>query len=209
MYMFRIKCRFLHLPHLAIVQQLCFTIQNMYSSTTFSLISLLLFLFLRLGTACVDPAIGSTVDQDCQEITCNPPPAANDDGITVLGTTSGPKKRDVWDPIDRNNTTWPREGYSYQVSPYYKPAAVLRECSGSIVTSFDTIHANLEGRGQTWVSQRNYSEACCTNSTPIRLISGGGAVSTILQADIPFPGGILHIVDKSVILFFQFHSSPS
>ncbi|QDS77288.1 hypothetical protein FKW77_004308 [Venturia effusa] len=168
----------------------------MCSSTLFSQVVLFLISFSGLSTACLPESVGSTVNQNCQEVTCYPPPGANDDPITVLGTTNTNKKRDVWDPIDRNNATWPREEYAYQVSPYYKPAAVLRECSGSVVTSFDTIHANLEGRGQTWVSQRNYSEPCCTNSTPIRLISGGGAVSIVLEADIPFPGGILHIVDK-------------
>lgn len=162
------------------------------------LFALLFLVLLHTGTACLDPGSGSTVDQNSQDTACYPPPAASSDGITMVAEEQGNKKRQVWDPIDRDNATWPREGFAYQVSPYYKPARVLRGCSGSIVTSFDTTHANLEGRGQTWLSQRNYSEACCTDSTPIRLISGGGAVSIVLKADIRFPGGILHIVDKSV-----------
>lgn len=181
----------------------------MYSSLLFSCTPLLILsIFPELGSACLDKQVGDTVDQNCQELACSPPPAANDDGITILATETDDKgKRAVWDPVDRNNTAWPRAGYSYQVSPYYKPAAVLRECSGSVITSFDTTHANLDGRGQSWVSQRNSSEPCCTDSTPIRLISGGGAISTILKADIRFPGGILHIVDKlvnhSIICYFS------
>jgi len=158
---------------------------------------LFLSLFVELGSACLDAGIGSTMNQACQEVVCGADPSTTGDGKTVLGTQkTASGKRAVLDPVDRNNVTWPAEGYSYQVSPYFKPAAVLRECSGSVVTSFDTIHANLNGRGQTWVSQRNYSTPCCTNSTPIRLFSGGGAISTVIQADIFFPGGVLHIVDK-------------
>jgi hypothetical protein len=155
-------------------------------------------LFIQLSsTQCLPDGVGSKVKQPCEEVSCGAPASPVGEGVTVIGTpNTALGKRAVWDPVDRNNVTWPRPDYSYQVSPYYKPAAVLRECSGSIVTSFDTTHANLNGRGQTWVSQRNYSAPCCADNTPIRLFSGGGAVSTIIQADIRFPGGILHIVDK-------------
>jgi hypothetical protein len=174
--------------------------------TSFSLPqAYLLFLFFFIefaysqSSSCPPPNVGNKIGQDCSAVICNAPPTSTSSSITVLATPvtgSNLKKRAAWDPIDQNNVTWPPEGYAYMVSPFYKPAAVLRECSGSIVTSFDTIHANLNGRGQTWVSQRNLSEPCCTNSTPIRILSGGGSVSTVIQADLYFPGGVLHIVDK-------------
>lgn len=135
-----------------------------------------------------------------QECACGAPSGGSQ---TVIATPdSSTSKRDIW---DLDNTTWPRPGYTYQVSPYFKPAAVLRECTGSIVTSYDTIHANLNGRGQTFVSQRNNTS--CVNNTcgaaQIRLYSGHGNFVTIIKEDIFFPGGVIHIADRYVTLLYS------
>jgi hypothetical protein len=120
--------------------------------------------------------------------------AQNDDNdSTPSGSDNGTlSKRDIWD-----NSSWIPAGYSYQVSPYYKPASVLRECSGSIVTTYDTTDANLNGRGQTVVSQRNQLESSCGNGTQgaITLYSGLGKSVKIIHEDIFFPGGVIHITD--------------
>jgi hypothetical protein len=87
--------------------------------------------------------------------------------------------------------------FPYQVSPYFKTAATLRACSGSVVTTYDTKDANLNGRGQTVVSQRNQHGSCCNNGTqqPIRLFSGLGDSVNVIEEDIFFPGGVMHITD--------------
>jgi hypothetical protein len=162
---------------------------------------LLVSLFVVRGTACLDQTTASTVSKDCQETVCGAPPSSESGGITVFATASDdgpPGKRSVWDSVEFNNTVWPPPGFAYQVSPFYKPAAVLRECSGSVITTFDTLRANLDGRGQTVVSQRNLSASCSSSSCePIRIISGNDTAGVrILRPDIRFPGGILHIVDR-------------
>ena len=95
------------------------------------------------------------------------------------------------------NNSWIPSEFRYQVSPYLKTAATLRSCSGSVVTTYDTENSNLYGRGQTVVSQRDLDYSCCnTNLTePIRLFSGLGRSVTVIEEDIFFPGGVIHITD--------------
>jgi hypothetical protein len=81
--------------------------------------------------------------------------------------------------------------HPYQASPYYKPAAVLRGCTGSIITTFDTEDANLNGRGQTVVSQRQ----SCGSTGPIELFSGLGKSVQIVQEDLFIDGWLVHISD--------------
>jgi hypothetical protein len=122
--------------------------------------------------------------------------AAQSDGTS--GSSDGSlSKREIWD-----NSSWIPAGYSYQVSPYFKPASVLRECSGSVITTYDTADANLNGRGQTVVSQQNQLESKCGNGTqgPITLYSGLGKSVKVIHEDIFFPGGVIHITDRKVYL---------
>lgn len=84
------------------------------------------------------------------------------------------------------------EKYPYQLSPYFKPAAVLRGCTGSIVTTYDTEDANLNGRGQTVVSQRK----SCSSTSPIQLFSGLGRSVQVIEEDIYFDGWVIHITDE-------------
>lgn len=101
-------------------------------------------------------------------------------------------KRSIW-----NNNSWIPPEFRYQVSPYLKTAATLRACSGSAVTTYDTENANLYGRGQNFVSQRNPDHSCCDTDSkePIRLFSGFGRSVTVIEEDIFFPGGVIHITD--------------
>ncbi|KAL4917363.1 FAS1 domain-containing protein [Aspergillus aurantiobrunneus] len=88
------------------------------------------------------------------------------------------------------------EQYLYQVSDQLLTAASLRAFAGSIIESLDS-DANLGGRGQAVLShgQRDTAVDACSNTTaPIRLYSGLGNNVTILEEDIPFDGGILHII---------------
>jgi hypothetical protein len=86
--------------------------------------------------------------------------------------------------------------YAYQISPYFKPAAVLRACTGSIVTTYDTEDANLNGRGQTVVSQRR----SCGAAGPIELYSGLGRSVQVIEEDIFWDGWVIHITDGLVSL---------
>ncbi|KAE9976365.1 hypothetical protein EG327_008158 [Venturia inaequalis] len=175
----------------------------MYQSLILPNLSFLfLSIFVERGQAdCLKDVAGNGVKVWCPTVACGSPDPPNNEGVTFIAVqNSGPGdklKRELWDPLLLDNSTWPPPEYTYQVSPYYKLGAVLRECSGSIVTSYDTIHANLNGRGQTFVSQRNASckESGCTNA-PIKLASGLGEIVTILKEDIKFSWGVMHIADK-------------
>ena len=107
--------------------------------------------------------------------------------------------------------------WRYQLSPDFKDAATLRGFTGSIVSTFESSNALLGGASQSIVShgQRDASAGLlstpsnitrrsdpflqsrdvCTSSAPIHLFSGFGNNVTILQENIPFDGGIIHIVD--------------
>jgi len=98
--------------------------------------------------------------------------------------------------------------YLYQVSPNFVDAAALRGFTGSVVSTLDTQDATLGGSSQVFLSHGErdssslsantrrslYGRSLCTNDTsPIHLFSGLGNNVTILKADIPYDGGILHI----------------
>ncbi|KAL4797758.1 FAS1 domain-containing protein [Aspergillus venezuelensis] len=89
------------------------------------------------------------------------------------------------------------EQYLYQVTDQYLTAADLRASTGVVVESLDT-SANLGGRGQAVLShgrrENSSIEANVTSTPPVRLYSGLGDNVTIVQEDIPFDGGILHII---------------
>ncbi|KAL3477305.1 FAS1 domain-containing protein [Aspergillus californicus] len=85
--------------------------------------------------------------------------------------------------------------YLYQVSDTLLTAEDLRGSTGSIIETLDT-ETNLGGRGQAVLShgQRDIPAASSNTSFPIQLFSGLGNNVTILQEDIQFDGGIIHIV---------------
>ncbi|KAF2494955.1 FAS1 domain-containing protein [Lophium mytilinum] len=98
--------------------------------------------------------------------------------------------------------------YLYQLSPNLVDSAALRGFTGSLVPTLDTQDANLGGSAQVFLSHGErdtlstttrrslHERSLCTNATaPIHLFSGLGNSVTILQADIPFDGGILHVTD--------------
>ena len=101
----------------------------------------------------------------------------------------------------------PSNQYLYQMSPNLVDSTAMRSLTGSIVQTFDTQDANLDGRPQVFLSHGerdslastgNYSQSLrrrslCTTTSPIHLFSGMGNNVTILKADIPFNGGIMHI----------------
>ncbi|KAL4864421.1 hypothetical protein BDV12DRAFT_201115 [Aspergillus spectabilis] len=86
------------------------------------------------------------------------------------------------------------EQYQYQVSNQFLTGASLRGFTGSIIETLDT-DANLGGRGQAVLThgQRD-GDSCANASFPIRLYSGLGEEVTILEEDIPWEGGIYHII---------------
>jgi len=98
--------------------------------------------------------------------------------------------------------------YLYQMSPNLVDAAAMRGFTGSVVSTLDTQDANLGGGSQVFLShgERDSSSlsantrrslqgrSICTNDTaPIHLFSGLGNNVTVLKADIPYDGGILHV----------------
>jgi len=85
--------------------------------------------------------------------------------------------------------------YLYQWSPYIIYAAQMRAYTGAIIPTHYTADAILDGRAQSVLShgERDVNGGC--NSTaPIHLFSGRGNNVTILQEDIPFQGGLIHLV---------------
>jgi len=96
--------------------------------------------------------------------------------------------------VENQNLSLVIQEYPYQVSPYFKPAAVLRGCTGSIVTTYDTEDANLNGRGQTVVSQRQ----SCGSAGPIELFSGLGRSVQVIEEDIYWEDWVIHITDGLV-----------
>ncbi|KAL3430683.1 FAS1 domain-containing protein [Aspergillus tetrazonus] len=87
--------------------------------------------------------------------------------------------------------------YLYQVSNQLLTAESLRGYTGSIIETLDT-EANLGGGGQTVLTrgQRGVENACSNTTAPIKLISGLGNAVTIVEEDIPFDGGILHVISS-------------
>jgi hypothetical protein len=164
-------------------------------------IPILLFVGSTYADYCTSADPNITMSSNTQEWGCSGPSTGGQQVTIYLpandsSSDGSPTKRDIWD-----NSSWIPAGFSYQVSPYFKPAAVLRQCSGSVITTYDTKDANLNGRGQTVVSQRAESN-CSANGPqdPIMLYSGLGNVVKIIKEDIFFPGGVIHITDGYVQL---------
>jgi len=101
--------------------------------------------------------------------------------------------------IDFTNESSIPKSLLYQFSPYYKPAAVLKSGTGSVVTTLDIFNSNFGTvRGQSVISQRNTTGGACPVSDPIKLFSGFGDRATVLKEDIFFDGGVIHITDRYV-----------
>ena len=123
---------------------------------------------------------------------------ANGTGGTIFLPNQEPMRRKRQDGQFQNFSLLIQE-YPYQISPYFKPAAVLRACTGSIVTTYDIEDANLNGRGQTVVSQRQ----SCSSTGPIELFSGLGKSVQIIEEDIFFNGWLVHITNGLVEILFH------
>ncbi|KAL5340001.1 hypothetical protein BJX70DRAFT_397240 [Aspergillus crustosus] len=86
------------------------------------------------------------------------------------------------------------EQYQYQSSDQLLTAATLRAYTGSIVQPLN-IYADLGGPGQVVLTRgQRDGDTCGGSPGPIRLYSGLGNEATIVEEDIPFDGGILHII---------------
>ncbi|KAL2846190.1 FAS1 domain-containing protein [Aspergillus pseudoustus] len=84
--------------------------------------------------------------------------------------------------------------FLYQVSDQLVTAADLRGFTGSIIGTLGS-EPGLDGRGQVVLSQgQRASSGACNGTAAIELFSGLGNSITILEEDIEFDGGILHIV---------------
>ncbi|KAJ0419914.1 FAS1 domain-containing protein [Aspergillus carlsbadensis] len=84
--------------------------------------------------------------------------------------------------------------YLYQASDQLLTAADLRGFTGSVIGTLGS-ESTLGGRGQAILSQGQRAAAgACNGTAPIELFSGLGNSITILEEDIEFEGGILHIV---------------
>ncbi|RDW79300.1 fasciclin domain-containing protein [Aspergillus mulundensis] len=90
----------------------------------------------------------------------------------------------------------------YQVSNQLLTQATLRAFTGSVIETLDT-NAGLGGGGQVVLTRGlrdagnrtgNSSLGCVDEAQPVRIYGGLGESVEILEADIPFDGGIFHIV---------------
>jgi hypothetical protein len=87
--------------------------------------------------------------------------------------------------------------YLYQMSPDQKDSATLKAFAGSIVSTYEM----QNGRAQSIITHGIRDDLaaglslCNSSNTPVQLFSGMGSNITILQADIPYQGGIIHITD--------------
>lgn len=95
--------------------------------------------------------------------------------------------------------------YLYQVSDQLLTAADLRNSTGSVIESLST-KANLGGRGQAVISQGQRGDSYDASSS-IGLFSGLGNNVTIVEEDIPFEGGVIHIISGYVVFAFQINKS--
>ncbi|KAF2670406.1 hypothetical protein BT63DRAFT_454597 [Microthyrium microscopicum] len=124
---------------------------------------------------------------------------ANDAGtVFVPQTLSSKFKRDTeagssW--VRRQLATNP--SFLYQISPHVLPSALLRSFTGSVIPTYDYQDAILSGRGQVATTHgARESGGLCNATDPVKIYSGFGDVVTIIKADIPFDGGIIHIVSE-------------
>lgn len=82
--------------------------------------------------------------------------------------------------------------YLYQISDQFFTAADLRNSTGSVIESLNT-NGNLGGRGQAVISHGKRDDSDGTTA-PIGLFSGLGDNVTVVEENIPFDGGIIHII---------------
>ncbi len=82
--------------------------------------------------------------------------------------------------------------YLYQISDQFFTAADLRNSTGSVIESLNT-NGNLGGRGQAVISHGQRGDSDGTTA-PIGLFSGLGDNVTVVEENIPFDGGIIHII---------------
>jgi hypothetical protein len=88
--------------------------------------------------------------------------------------------------------------FLYQASDQRLTAADLRGFTGSVIGTLGS-ESTLGGRGQAILSQgQRASGGACNGTAPIELFSGLGNGITILEEDIEFEGGIIHIVSGYV-----------
>jgi hypothetical protein len=88
--------------------------------------------------------------------------------------------------------------FLYQASDQRLTAADLRGFTGSVIGTLGS-ESTLGGRGQAILSHgQRHSAGACNSTAPINLYSGLGNSVTILEEDIEFEGGILHIVSGYV-----------
>lgn len=101
--------------------------------------------------------------------------------------------------------------YTYHQAPGIIDSTQLSSMSGAIVNTFYVEDAILDGNPQVVLSQGerdsifsnaqltprglNARALCNTSTSPIHLYTGLGNNVTIVQADIPYDGGIIHITD--------------
>lgn len=151
------------------------------------------------SSAC--PSDVSKAGSDMSQSLCNSGGGGNENGTggTIFVPRQEPTRRRRQD-IQFQNFSLLIQEYPYQVSPYFKPAAVLRACTGSIVTTYDIEDANLNGRGQTVVSQRQ----SCGSTGPIELFSGLGRSVQVVEEDIFFDGWVIHITDGLAQILFPY-----
>lgn len=89
--------------------------------------------------------------------------------------------------------------YLYQVSDQLFTAADLRNSTGSVIESLNA-NANLGGRGQAVISPGRRGDSYDASSS-IGLFSGLGNNVTIVEENIPFDGGIIHIISGYAVPF--------
>ncbi|KAL4993923.1 FAS1 domain-containing protein [Aspergillus recurvatus] len=95
-----------------------------------------------------------------------------------------------------------RQQLLYQVSEQLLSEETLRAFTGSVIETLDT-DAGLGGDGQVVLTHglrdaadrgSNSSQGCVNEALPVRIYGGQGESVEILEANIPFDGGIFHIV---------------
>lgn len=84
---------------------------------------------------------------------------------------------------------------SYHIFNELLPAATLRAGFGKTMISNNTV-ANLNGSRQVVISRPSSSASSLCNNGTIKLFSGLGDSATIVEEDIPFDYGLIHIIDQ-------------
>lgn len=85
--------------------------------------------------------------------------------------------------------------FSYHIFNELLPAATLRAGFGKILISNNTV-ANLNCSRQVVISRPSPPGSSLCNNGTIKLFSGLGDSATIVEEDIPFDYGLIHIIDQ-------------